>query len=188
MSETNDGGPACGRCKAAASHKQGHQWLCPMHYRFGQMRACAKRNGKLVPSHEQLHNMLSYLIDFQCPHCFRKMNWLQRDGSPTQVTLQHYRSGSLGLICLSCNTRHGKMPGDEFCELPNGHKKCFGCDTVKPLTSFRGDNGKRWNNKQAYCRDCANSRHREWVNKNREYVNAKQREGRRRRGEVATCN
>ncbi len=171
----------CSRCPSEAIRKQGNQWLCPTHYRFGQMRCVAKRDEKSVPSHEQLVNLLSYLDGMKCPHCQRVMNWMQEDGSSTQVTLQHYRSGSMGLICLACNTRHGQMEGDTFNDLPADKKICPGCEVMKPLSDFRNDNLKRWKSKQSYCRECANKRMREWVEKNREKVNARQREGRRRR-------
>lgn len=185
MSKKNDGGPACGRCGGVGARRQGRQWLCAIHYRFGQMRSDAKRRGKAVPSCEQLSELLLSLDDMQCPHCSRPMNWLRETGASTQVTLQHYRSGTFGLICLACNTRHGQMEGDSFCDLPADHKRCPGCLTLKPLSDFRTDNSTRWANKQSYCKTCANARMRRWVANNREHVNAKQREGRRRRGEVA---
>ena len=59
MSTQDNGGPAfrCSRCGVAAARKQGHQWLCARHYRFGQMRSRAKRDGKTVPSHDDLERM-----------------------------------------------------------------------------------------------------------------------------------
>lgn len=186
MSDRDDGGPVCCRCDAQAVRKQGRQWLCAKHYRFGSMRVRAKRDGKVVPSWEQLENILSYINNMKCPHCARIMNWLRSDGAATQVTLQHYRSGSLGLICLSCNTRHAQMAGDSFCNLAADHKVCPGCNKCKPLEAFRRDFSRRWDNRASYCRECANERRNRWVAKNREHVNAKQREGRRRRGDVAS--
>lgn len=66
MSEINDGGTTCSRCEEKAVRKQGHQWLCSMHYRFGQMRQSARRHDKAVPSHEQLANLFYFLTFRKC--------------------------------------------------------------------------------------------------------------------------
>lgn len=168
----------CGRCQDPSIRKQGHQWLCAKHYRFGQMKACAKRHGKAVPTHEQLDNLLSYANGLICKDCDREMNWLSVDGPSTVVSLQHYRSGSMALVCRACNTRHARMEADTFCDLPRGEKRCPGCGDIKPLAEFGRDNSGRWDNRRTYCRRCANERHKEWVGRNRDNVNRQQRERR----------
>lgn len=161
-----DGGPAkCARCLDASVIKQGRQWLCPRHYRFGQMRANAKRYGKLTPSHEWLEENIP--ADMICRRCSRQMNWRQKDGAATVVCLQHNRDGTMEIICLSCNTRHGQMRGDEFYDLPPDSKRCPGCGQVKLLSAFCTDRAGKWKSKKSNCRSCSKSAHDAWVKANR---------------------
>lgn len=175
------GGPAtCSKCGSIASHYQGHQHLCPKHYRFGQMRANAKRRGKSVPSHEDLEALLD--AHMKCADCGVSMNWLARDGQSTVISLQHYRSGALGLVCRSCNTRHAYTPGDTYRSLPMDHKWCPRCKTSKSDTEFSHDRGRSGPRKiKSWCRACSAKAHSEWTSKNKDHVNAKQRERRARR-------
>lgn len=112
--KVDDGGPAkvCSRCGELACRKQGNQWLCPKHYRFGQMRSLARVRRKLVPSHAELHQMPG--VNLICPDCGRLMNWFARDGQASVASLQHYRDGSMAIVCRSCNTRHAYAPNDDF--------------------------------------------------------------------------
>jgi len=178
----DDGGPAfpCSRCGETASHRQGRQWLCPRHYRFGQMRASAKRHGKAVPTHDQIEEMVP--LGMICPECTAPMNWLGRDGQTHVVTLQHYRDGSLAVICRSCNTRHAFAPGDSFRDAPKDTKYCPKCERFKPLSDYVVDNSRRGPAKRkSWCKPCSDQSHTSWRIKNRDYYNAKQREGRARR-------
>lgn len=174
-------GPAlCSRCYDAASHRQGHQWLCPKHYRFGQMRGKAKQRGLTVPSHEQLALLVP--PGMICPECNVKMNWLARDGQTFVATLQHYRDGTFGIVCRSCNTRHAYAPGDSFRDAPNDHKFCPRCRKFRPPQDFSADNGRKGNmRRKSWCKSCSHASHTDWRIKNREYYNAKQRENRARR-------
>jgi len=174
-----DGGPACSRCGAQATHYQGHQHLCPKHYRFGQMRAGAKRHGKAVPSHEELERMAAH--GMSCWDCNRTMVWLSKEDKKLVLSLQHYRDGTLGFVCRSCNTRHAFAPGDSYREQPKDHKFCPSCKTVKPFSEYDCDRGRGLNGNKSYCRDCARVTHYRWQVTNRDYYNAKQREGRAKR-------
>jgi len=101
--QINDGGPVCSRCGVDAARKQGNQWLCARHYRFGQMRCTAKRNGKQVPSYDDLERM----CNDTCAECGVVMNLLSRAGELERTaSLQHYRDGSMAIVCRSCNTRY----------------------------------------------------------------------------------
>lgn len=166
MGERKDGGPAfCSRCGIRATHYQGHQWLCPMHYRFGQMRANAKRKGKDVPKEWELGEM-STLQGMLCADCGIKMNWLARENQTTVATLQHYRDGTMKLVCRSCNTRHTYMPGDSFRDMPMNHKWCPRCKTAKPFSAFSKDRGRSGPLKlKSWCLECSRESHREWRNK-----------------------
>ncbi len=181
MTDTpKDGGPACSRCGSPALRRQGNQYLCAKHYRFGQMRAMAKRHGKAVPSHEELERLASK--GSRCADCNVTMNWLAKEGQATVLTLQHYRDGTFGFVCRSCNTRHAYMPGDSYREIPNDHKYCPRCETVKPDAAFCADNSRSGSRKlKSHCRECSSETHKQWRTKNRDYYNAKQRENRARR-------
>lgn len=178
MNKHDDGGHAfkCTRdcCGIAAVQKQGNQWLCAKHYRFGQMRANAKRHGKTVPSQTDLDAMLHDT----CPDCGVVMNLLMRDGEQHRTaTLQHYRDGTLAIVCLSCNARHASMPGDAYRNMSKDHKRCPQCEIDKPFSAFATDNGRSGPMKlKSWCKQCSSSAHTEWQRNNREHYNAKQRE------------
>lgn len=180
MSDVSTALIKCSRCDLLAIRLQGHQWLCAMHYRFGQMRAGAKRHGKAVPSHDELAALV--IADGHCADCQVPMNWLAKFGQATVATLQHYRDGSFGIVCRSCNTRHAAMPDDTYRDLPAGHKWCPQCSTAKPLCDYSADNSRSGPMKvKSWCKQCSSASHTEWQRNNREQYNAKQREGRARR-------
>lgn len=181
--DKNDGGQACSKrdCGEAAVRRSGHQLLCAKHYRFAQMRSTAKRAGKVVPTHEQLANLFSR-DGTTCRDCKREMNWLREDGADTQLTLQHYRSGSIGFVCLSCNTRHAHMPGDSYQTIQKDHKHCPQCETVKPFSDYSADNGRSGPIKlKSWCKECSSASHANWQRNNRDHYNETQRVGRARR-------
>lgn len=166
----------CKWCSAPSHIKQGHIWLCVKHYRFSSMRSVAKRHGKYVPGYEELELILNSLNGFSCKDCLREMNWLSKEGQSTVISLQHYRSGLLGLVCRACNTRHARQEADTFCDIPKDSKRCPSCKEIKKLSCFKGDFSGKWADRKTYCKPCSNKKHLEWVSKNRSYVNAKQRE------------
>lgn len=172
----------CGKsgCHEIAVRKQGHQFLCAKHYRFGQMRSLAKRRGLAVPDHEVLHEISS--SDMKCPDCGRQMNWLSVDGMSSVASLQHYRNGSFGIVCRSCNTRHAYMPGDSFRDIPADHKYCPSCKTSKPRDDFYVDNGRSGELKtKSHCKECSDKSIDIWRNSNREKYNESQRNYRAKR-------
>ena len=142
MSNKPTGGSACpcSVCALPSTIKQGNQSLCDRHYRFGQMRSGAKRHGKLVPTRNELEAMRG--ADLICPDCKTKMNWRSKDGTQSVASLQHYRDGSMAIVCRSCNTRHAFMLGDSYREMPKDHKQCPCCKTIKPLTEFTLDSSR----------------------------------------------
>lgn len=151
-------------CEGQAIRFIGHQWLCAVHYRFWQMRTAAKRRGKSVPSEDELHRLVRN--PFVCQDCEVPMGWTQALGAERArtVSLQHYRDGTIGLVCHSCNTRHTFMPGDSYREMPKDHKRCPSCETVKPQTEFGPDSSKRGPIKiKSYCRECSRRLARVWI-------------------------
>lgn len=143
----------CARCQIAASHYQGHQWLCQKHYRFGQMRASSARRGLPVPSHDELERMASEIM--LCWDCERPMNWLGCDGADSVVSLKRYRDGSLGFACRSCSTRHTFAPGDSYRDQPKDQKYCPSCETVKPFSDYDLTRGHGIHGNAGYCKACA---------------------------------
>ena len=170
----------CSRCECDATMKQGNQYLCDKHYRFGQMRASAKRNDKEVPTHEQLAALVSR--EMNCPDCGVQMNWRSKDGKSTVASLQHYRSGQIGIVCLSCNTRHAAMDGDSYCNMPKDHKRCPCCLETKPAFDFSVDNGRSGTIKRkSICKQCSDVKVNQWKERNRNEYNAYQRAYRAKR-------
>lgn len=170
----------CSCCDLDATMKQGNQYLCDQHYRFGQMRSTAKRNGKEVPSRVNLHDM----VDEQmlCPDCGTRMNWRSKDGKSTVASLQHYRSGRMSIVCLSCNTRHASMGGDSYCDMPKDHKRCPSCDKTKSRDEFSADNGRSGSlKKKSICKSCSDEKVNQWKERNRDEYNAYQRAYRAKR-------
>lgn len=181
---TKDGGPACSICGTIATIMQGHQHLCDKHYRFGQMRATAKAHGKAVPTREELTAMSG--VDLVCPDCGVRMNWRAADGQSTVASLQHYRDGSMSMVCRSCNTRHAFMDGDSYREMPKDHKKCPCCKQIKSLTNFTLDASRSGTAKRkSKCSQCSNAQVNEWRKLNRGQYNEYQRQYRERR--KASC-
>lgn len=149
--------PPCARCKTEASHYQGHQWLCPKHYRFGQMRSTAARRNKFVPSHDELERMASHSLN--CWDCGAPMNWLSRDGKNSVVSLKHYRDGTMGFACRSCSTRHTFAPDDSYRDQPKDHKYCPSCGEVKPFAEYDLTKGRGIHGNNSYCKSCADITH-----------------------------
>lgn len=115
--------------------------LCKKHYRFMNMQTRARCSGLAVPPFDQLEALVP--DGMNCPDCGKHMGWLLKEvGYSQMATLQHYRSGEFGIVCGACNTRHHYMPEDTYRELPDGHKWCKDCDTVKPYNEFWADNEK----------------------------------------------
>jgi hypothetical protein len=144
------------------------------------MRSAAKRNGKEVPSHASLHEM----VDEQmlCPDCGTRMNWRAKEGKSTVASLQHYRSGRMSIVCLSCNTRHASMEGDSYCDMPKDHKRCPSCDKTKSRDEFSADNGRSGSlKKKSICKSCSDEKVNQWKERNRDEYNAYQRAYRAKR-------
>jgi hypothetical protein len=154
--------PKCSRCGNESHIKQGNSRLCVVHYRFATMRSNARRHGKLVPTTQELEGMIPDRMI--CPTCSRTMNWLQKEGASTVVSLQHDRSGRMRLLCLACNTRHAQHSGDSFYDLGHGMKVCRRCKEAKPLSAFSQDRHKPIG-RVSYCKPCASIRHKEWRSK-----------------------
>jgi hypothetical protein len=141
------------------------------------MRRAAKRDGKAIPSMDDLFQMLAALDDMKCPVCLRKMNWFAKDGQATVMTLQHDRSGKMRFLCRSCNCRHWRFDGDSFYdEIGPDKMRCFCCKTVLSIEEFppTSQSGK-WRGRKSTCRPCVNKLWRERNARNRERYNERRR-------------
>ena len=172
-----DGGTAiCQKagCENASVRKQGRQHLCPLHYRFRQMRALAKSRGLYAPADDELQRIVPAAMD--CPDCGRKMNWLARDGQLLVATLQHYRDGTLAIVCRSCNTRHAYMPGDSYRDMPKDSKLCPCCMQIKPESEFSKDRSRSGERQiKSKCKTCSDIHGNQWRVGNRGKYNEYQR-------------
>jgi hypothetical protein len=158
----------CKHCDAPAIYLY-TRWLCPMHHRFRQMRADALKGGKIVPS---MADLIAMTRNFVCVDCGVALNWFAKDGKRTVATLQHYRDGTLGIVCFSCNARHGAMPGDTFRDLPDGHKWCAKCSQVKPCGEFHADRSSgRLLKLRGSCKACSEIARSKWYARNVEHCN-----------------
>lgn len=162
-------------CREPAISGRRGRGLCARHFRVRQMRECARRSRKTVPSATEIDLMLASLIEFRCPNCNRVMNWLRRDGRDSVITLQHDNDGKLRLICFSCNARHRDY-GDMIYGLSQNERRCSRCRLILPIACFPSDFTSRvWKNRKAYCRGCCNAYHREWSARNRDKLREKNR-------------
>lgn len=171
----------CTYCNLDWVIKQGNMHLCVMHYRICQMRASASRNNKFVPTREQIEQLVR--DPFDCIDCFRTMNWRGVDGGKdTVASLQHYRDGSLGIVCRSCNTRHAFMPDDSYRQIDTSFKYCPTCKKVKPRSDYGIDNNRSGVIKtKSYCNSCEAKRLEKYRKENKDVYNAYQRAWRAKR-------
>lgn len=137
--------------------------------RLKQMRRSAKYRGKYVPSSEELESMIP--ADMRCPDCGKVMLWKSKKGGHQMhkvASLQHYRDGSLAIVCVSCNSRHASMPGDSYREMPKDHKYCPRCRQCKPRdTGFSIHRSHKGPLKtKSLCKSCSDIAVEEWRNKN----------------------
>ena len=156
----------CYICGNITFKRNGRSNLCETHHRFIQMQKTAKQDGKYIPSIYEIENLAPK--NMNCADCGCLMHWIDNDNRAFGAVLQHYRNGTLGIVCLSCNTKHGHMPGDSYRNVPVGEKLCRTCKTIKPLSMF----SLRKDGKKPYpltkCKICAHEVHKRWRKNNPE--------------------
>lgn len=110
---------------------------CGKHYRVYEMRQRARKRGKSVPSFEQLDSLIRSEGQNLCHDCGKSMHMLSdKSNYADTLSLQHYRDGTFGIVCGSCNSRHVHYPGDTYKEYKDTHKFCKGCEEIKPFADF----------------------------------------------------
>lgn len=161
-------------CIRTGCHEPVHKMrFCIRHYRFNNMRSRAARSKKLLPTFDELEAIVPKSMI--CRICKRQMNWLQKDGAATVMSLQHNRDGSLEMICLSCNVRHHSHPGDSFYDVDQSTRRCTLCRAFKPHDEFPRYKGKHWMGRANACKPCHNDRGKRWREANPERAKQLQR-------------
>jgi hypothetical protein len=156
----------CYVCGEEAIKYLGRSNLCAEHRRFVQMQKTAKQDKKYIPSIYELQRLAPK--DMKCGDCGIEMNWIDGSKRSSGAVLQHYRDGTLGITCLSCNTKHGLMHGDSYRDLPKGHKLCRTCKTIKPLNMFGKRSAKEGSYPKTKCKACEFEAQKVWRLKNPE--------------------
>jgi hypothetical protein len=176
----------CYICGDNAISLHGRTNLCEKHKRFLQMQRTAKYDKKYMPSLYEIEALVPK--DMICQDCGIKMNWINSSSRSATAVLQHYRDGSLGVVCHSCNVRHGFMPGDSYRDIPAGHKLCGSCKTIKPLDMFYKRSDAKAKYPMTKCKSCNLEAHREWRRKNPEKYKAinKKHNDRRKKNVTST--
>jgi RNase P subunit RPR2 len=160
----------CYICGDNAISLHGKKNVCTKHKRFLQMQHTAKTDKKYVPSIYELEKLTPK--DMACQDCGSIMHWIDNDNRRLGAVLQHYRNGTLGITCMSCNTKHGLMVGDSYRDVPVGHKFCRACKTIKPLSMFNVRRDNKVEYPMSKCKPCNLHAHREWRLKNPEKYKA----------------
>lgn len=154
----------CYICGEFSIKKYKWRCLCEKHFRFIQMMKAAKTDKKYVPSIYEIERHVP--ADMKCQDCGDTMHWIDNNKRNKGAVLQHYRDGTIGIVCMACNTKHGLLPGDLYREIPSGHKLCRACKTIKPLSMFylRKDSGKPY--PKTHCKSCDLEAHKRWRKNN----------------------
>lgn len=171
----------CYICGDEAVKIHGRSNLCPKHRRFLQMQKTAKADKKYIPSIYEIENKVP--LNMVCPDCGIQMHWIDNERRSAGAVLQHYRDGTIGVVCLSCNTKHGLMPGDSYRDVPAGHKLCNKCKTIKPLSMFGNRGKKEKNYPKSSCKACELKALHLWREKNMDRYVAMNRKHNNRRKE-----
>jgi hypothetical protein len=150
----------CYVCGDQSIKRHGRSNMCEKHHRLVGMQRVAKMDKKYVPSLYELEKLVP--TDMVCRDCGITMHWIDDDNRHAGAVLQHYRDGTLGIVCLACNTKHGQMVGDSYRDLPKDHKLCTACKTIKPLSMFnlRRDGKKPY--PMSKCKACNLAAHKKW--------------------------
>lgn len=150
----------CYICNEDAIKRNGRSNMCAKHSRFMQMQRVAKVDKKYVPSLYEIEKLVP--LDMKCQDCGVVMHWIDNDNRSNGAILQHYRDGTLGITCLSCNTKHGLMPGDSYRDVPSGSKLCISCKTIKQLNMFNIRKDGKIPYPLSKCKQCAKEASIKW--------------------------
>lgn len=148
----------CSKCDLDAVKAESNIWFCSKHHRFVCMRHSAARNKKVVPTFSELELMIN--DSMLCPDCSVTMVWYRSESTTRVASLQHYRDGTIGIVCLSCNSRHQSMAGDTYRNMPKEMCLCTRCSSLKPRSKFSTLTNSR-RTKYKYCLECRQEENKE---------------------------
>lgn len=157
----------CYVCGDDAEKIFGRANMCVKHFRFNQIQRTAKMDKKYVPSIYEIEKLVP--PDMVCQDCGDQMNWRDHSKRSKGAVLQHYRDGTLAITCLSCNTKHGLMPGDLYRKTTREEKYCGKCKTVKPLSEFGKRSKDDGDYPKSHCKECCLEQNRKWRSSNPEH-------------------
>lgn len=150
----------CYICGSDAVNVHNRKNTCEKHRRFLQMQHTAKWDKKYSPSIYELEKLVPK--DMVCQDCGKTMHWVDDENRSLGAVLQHYRNGTLGIVCCGCNVKHGSMSGDSYRDIPNGHKLCTCCKTIKPLSMFNVRRDGKVEYPMSKCKACNLQKNKEW--------------------------
>jgi hypothetical protein len=156
----------CYICGTDAVNVHNRKNVCEKHRRFLQMQHTSKYDKKYIPSIYELEKLVPN--NMECQDCGRVMHWIDDENRSSGAVLQHYRNGTLGIVCLSCNTKHGMMPEDSYKDVPPNHKLCTCCKIIKPLSMFNPRRDGKVEYPMSKCKKCNLQAHKKWRLKNPE--------------------
>lgn len=167
----------CSQCECDATYTNAQRKLCDRHYRIAQMRSDAWTRLQIKHTRQEIEAIIP--LDMKCPKCKVDMIWRRRHkqkGVANQITLQHWRDGSIQCLCHRCNVRHASMDEDSFRNMPCDHKFCPCCKTIKHESEFGLKNSRKLLKRNSYCKPCNSARSKRSKEKmDKDAINAYQR-------------
>ncbi len=156
----------CSQCECDATYTNSHRRLCDRHYRIAQMRSDAWTRLQIKHTRQEIEDIIP--PDMKCPQCGVDMIWRRghkQKGVAHQITIQHWRDGSIQCLCHRCNVRHASMDEDSFRHMPHDHKFCPTCKTVKHESEFGLKNSRKLLKRNSYCKPCNSARSKKYRGK-----------------------
>jgi len=148
---------SCAKCGEPAPSMRGSSWYCDKHRRLYQMRRSSRARGKTCPTAEEIERLVPK--GMVCPDCQKVMVWNAIENQKQVATIQHYRDGTFGIVCRSCNTRHAWTTGDLYREHGPDNKWCSCCKEIKPLSEYYSTEGSKKTHSRnmvsCYCKPCS---------------------------------
>jgi len=166
----------CSQCDLQADYVDKKRRLCNMHYRFNQMRQDSKFRYGTKTTVKELEGKLPK--DLVCPKCQVQMVWRRGKNEKrvnNLITIQHWKNGEVSFLCLSCNVRHASMVEEMFIAMPDDHKLCPHCKTIKHSSEFGVKNSRANLKRNSICKPCNIEKSKEYKELNKEKINAFQR-------------
>lgn len=174
----------CYICGESTISLHGRKNVCEKHKRFLQMQHTAKWDKKYVPSLYEIEKLVPF--DMRCQDCGNLMHWIDNNNRSRGAVLQHYRDGTIGIVCHACNVKHGMMPGDSYRDVPQGHKLCTACKVIKPLSMFYKRSDSKVKYPMSKCKQCNLDAHKKWRQNNPEkYIALNKKHNDRRKKNVS---